>query len=159
MIKKASIIILLLMITFIFVYGDSPNDILFDAINYDNIELLISLLKKGANPNLKNEYGDPALTRACEYQTGYKNAELLVSYGANVNGRDDYGITALMVASYNGYKDIVELLISKGADVNVKTVKDYNIGGRFIPKNSTALTIATENGFSEIVKILKKKGG
>lgn len=159
MINKASIIILLLIMPFIFVYGDDPNDSLFDSINYDNIDLLISLLKKGADPNLKNEYGVPALTRACEYQTGYKNAELLISYGADVNGKDDYGITALMMSSYYGYKDIVELLVSKGANINIKTLKEYNIGGIFFPKNSTALTIAAENGQPEIVKILKKKGG
>jgi len=44
--------------------------------------------------------------------------ELLRS-GANVNTRDRYGQTALMLAAHRGSREIVELLIASGADLNV----------------------------------------
>ncbi len=40
--------------------------------------------------------------------------------GTNVNERDDYGWTPLHPAAVFGHKEIVELLIAKGATVNAK---------------------------------------
>ena len=47
-----------------------------------------------------------------------KVAELLGNEIANVDITDAIGATALMVASINGYLDIVRLLISLGADID-----------------------------------------
>ena len=41
--------------------------------------------------------------------------------GADVHAKDEYGATPLSVAVANGDKEIVELLIANGADVNAKT--------------------------------------
>ncbi|MEI7532949.1 MAG: ankyrin repeat domain-containing protein [Verrucomicrobiae bacterium] len=43
--------------------------------------------------------------------------------GANVNGTDLKGITALMYAGIKGHWDIVKLLLDKGADVNKKQMR------------------------------------
>ena len=51
-------------------------------------------------------------------------------------------------AAYYGHEEIVELLISKGADVNTKT----NLGG-------TPLNEAAVNGHKEIADLLRKHGG
>ena len=51
------------------------------------------------------------------------------------------------MASSEGHKDIVELLISKGADVNVKT-KD----------GKTPLLVALKKDQKEIVELLISKG-
>ncbi len=40
--------------------------------------------------------------------------------GTDVNAKDKDGWTPLHPASYEGHQEIVELLIGKGADVNVK---------------------------------------
>jgi len=53
----------------------------------------------------------------------------------------------LFLAAYNGNKEIVEILISGGADVNVK-----NNDGK------TPLTIAGEEGYTEIVNLLLENG-
>ena len=43
-----------------------------------------------------------------------------LSAGEDVNEKDENGGTPLQVATYEGHKEIVELLIAKGADVNAK---------------------------------------
>ena len=40
---------------------------------------------------------------------------LLLSKGVNVNATDEYGDTALMYGSYNGYKERTEMLKTAGA--------------------------------------------
>ncbi|RYP53073.1 hypothetical protein DL768_001850 [Monosporascus sp. mg162] len=57
-----------------------------------------------------------------------------------------YG-TALQAASYNGRKDIVQLLLEKGADVKIQ-------GGNY----GTALQAASYNGHKDIVQLLLEKG-
>jgi ankyrin repeat protein len=64
--------------------------------------------------------------------------------GADVNVKDNLGMTPLSDASRNGHREIVELLITNGADVNVKT--DY---GR------TPLDLAS----GETADLLRKHGG
>jgi len=40
--------------------------------------------------------------------------------GTDVNAKDDDGVTPLLVAAVSGRKEIIELLIREGADVNAK---------------------------------------
>ena len=57
---------------------------LIDACKYDSIEDVTYLIKKGANVNMKNKYGDTLLTIACEN----KNLEIikyLVEKKAKIN--------------------------------------------------------------------------
>ena len=68
----------------------------------------------------------------------------LLDRGVDVNASDKDGVTALMVASFNGHSEAVNLLLSKRADVNAKT-SDYG---------QTALRLASQHGHIEIVKLL-----
>jgi ankyrin repeat protein len=45
---------------------------------------------------------------------------LLLAKGADVNSKMNNGETALMIASYRGHKEIMQLLLVKGADVNAR---------------------------------------
>ncbi|KAK6978622.1 ankyrin repeat domain-containing protein 50 [Biomphalaria glabrata] len=72
--------------------------------------------------------------------------ELMLA-GADVNEKSKDGSTSLMVASFNGYWDIVELLAQHGADVNERN-----------NEGNTALMMAAENGFAEIVQMLMLYG-
>ncbi len=60
---------------------------------------------------------------------------------------DYYGFTPLHEAAKEGHKDVVELLIAEGADVNVP-----NYG------SITPLKIAQKNNQTEIVELLREHG-
>ena len=71
--------------------------------------------------------------------------------GTDVNAKDDYiGMTILQSAALGGQKEIVELLIAKGADVNAKGSKGY-----FTPLD-TALSHSLDK---DIADLLSKHGG
>jgi hypothetical protein len=77
-----------------------------------------------------------------------KTVKALIDVGIDVNSQDpNTKRTALMSASGSAQKEIVKLLISCGANVNLKNNYDM-----------TALHYAAINGSSEIVDILLKNG-
>jgi hypothetical protein len=65
----------------------------------------------------------------------------------DVNSKDDYGVTALIDASFAGQKEIVELLIIEGADLNAQD-----------NKGDTALMNAAIKGHGEILELLIVNG-
>ena len=79
-----------------------------------------------------------------------------IAAGTDVNIKDDDGFTALYFAAQEGQKEIAELLIEKGADVNVKlesqTAKENGMGG------ATPLRGAVANGHKETAELLIVKG-
>jgi len=68
--------------------------------------------------------------------------------GADVNTHHG-GSTALHWAAFKGHKEIAELLIENGADVNAM----------FIELPATPLDVAEINDYVEIKKLLRKNGG
>ena len=73
--------------------------------------------------------------------------KLLLHLGADVNTRETYKQTALMLAAELGYKEIVQELLAAGA--NVEAINDVG---------ATALMYAVSNGNEEIVKLLLAAG-
>ena len=71
----------------------------------------------------------------------------LLDKGADINARADNGVTALMMASYEGAVGVVKLLLNKGAEVNDKSNNGF-----------TALLMAVGNGNLDVVKSLLEKG-
>ena len=71
----------------------------------------------------------------------------LLEHGVDVNGRDRYGQTALMLAARDGKQDIVHELISRGADLNM-TAK-FTL---------SATMLAVVAGHPEIARMLSKAG-
>ena len=68
--------------------------------------------------------------------------------GTDVNAKDSFGMTPLLLAGAKNQKEVVELLIAEGADVNAKDIS-----------GTTTLIYAATNGHKEIVELLRKHGG
>ncbi|KAN0007328.1 hypothetical protein ACTFIU_000527 [Dictyostelium citrinum] len=59
----------------------------------------------------------------CHWAADFNQVEVLeylISKGAKFDNVDDYGITPLLAAVYEGHKGAVELLLKKGANKSVK---------------------------------------
>ena len=87
---------------------------------------------------LKKEY----LPRATS-KKHTKMVDLLLTHGAPVNSTDSNGFTALHIAAYRGYTEIVKLLLKHKTQVDLTNV--------------TALHMAAHRGHTEIVKLLLDK--
>jgi len=75
------------------------------------------------------------------------DAESLLQKGADVNARDDFGWTPLILASKEGHTKVVELLLKKGVDPNVS-----NAWGWF------PISWAAFQGHKDVVKLLLEHG-
>lgn len=133
------------------VYGET---LLMQTVMNRQYNSFEALIKNGADINIHNNYdGSSALIKACSYDI--KFVELLLKNGANVNdievGKRKEGnttrFTPLMAASESAGKEVVELLIKYGADVNYRN--EYE---------DAALSRATMQDKYEIVLVLLKNG-
>ncbi len=70
-----------------------------------------------------------------------------ISSGADLNSRDEHGLTPLMWAAVQGHSTVAEVLIENGADVNA-----VNVNG------DTALMWAGLVGYEDLVKLLIEGG-
>jgi len=98
-----------------------------DAMRADHREIVELLISKG---------GDISPLHFALYIKDQAKAKSLIESGADVNKRTPNGTTPLSRAADIGFKDIAELLIAKGANVNAKTI---GTGRLFIvqPKKDT----------------------
>ncbi|OAF69856.1 hypothetical protein A3Q56_02387 [Intoshia linei] len=106
-------------------------------------ELIQLLINYNANLEDFDEFGTNPLIIAANCGNLIV-VKLLVKNGVNVNSCEmDGGMTALMAAVISGYENVVEYLISEGADTSVK-----------INDNRTLLIEAVKNNHLNIVKFL-----
>jgi ankyrin repeat protein len=104
-------------------YGVDAMQLAADA---SNTELIALLLKAGADANSPNPDGETALHLVAR-AGNLDAAKLLLRAGAAVDARERFGSqTPLMWAVARRHPDMVELLVSKGADVNARSaIRDY----------------------------------
>jgi ankyrin repeat protein len=89
---------------------------LIEAVQKGNAAAVKTLIKKGANVNARDDFGNTSLQFASKRDI----AILLISAGASVDERnDDFEMTPL----FNVPADVAALLIAKGADVNARARK------------------------------------
>ena len=90
------------------------------AVLYSDAPALAQLLKKGADPNIRNDDNATALMWAA---TDLAKTRLLLAHGAEVNVVSNDFRTALMAAAARpGGGPVVKLLLDRGADPNPKTL-------------------------------------
>jgi uncharacterized protein len=118
------------------------------AVRWHNKVAVETLVKAGARPGARDEYGETELTtllNSSQDQTQIVGP--LLESGVDVNAANIYGLTALMRASRAQPGPVLRLLIKHGADVNAK---DY--------RGDTALSVATENGNEAAMRVLVEAG-
>jgi ankyrin repeat protein len=93
---------------------------------------------------------DEAATRqllAIASSNNYSRAQEAIQLGADVNAKDEFGNTPVMLAVMSHQPELADLLIQHGADVNAK-----DIDGR------TALHYAVARDRADIVRLLIERG-
>ena len=109
----------------------------------------------GAHPVLSRVYVNRTIKESRNVEQDYKNwqanskvmAELLISYGANVNAKDAFSRTPLHVTASSGNLEVAKVLLENKADVNAKDMY-----------NSTALHSVASNGNTAFARYLIEKG-
>ena len=134
------------------------------AAEASNTPLIDLLLKAGAKANSANPDGETALHLVA--RTGnVEAAKLLLAAGAKVNARETFGgQTPLMWAAARRHAPMVELLASRGADVNARSiVRDYQrvataeSRAKFLDRGGfTPLLYAVRENCKDCVEVLLK---
>jgi ankyrin repeat protein len=123
------------------------------AAQTGNVAMVRTLISAGANVNHRTstKRGSTALC----FGVGGGNLDVVRAFldsGADVNGKSRDGMTPLYFAASLGALPIAELLISKGADVDLFANVD-SLGGSWNP-----LIVAVDRGRLEMVQLLLKHG-
>ena len=82
-------------------------------------EFVKILLHAGANTNISDKYGDSSLHLAIRGHCSRETIQKIIDHDAHVNGANDIGDTALLLASCNAQTEIVRLLLTAKADPNI----------------------------------------
>jgi ankyrin repeat protein len=109
-------------------------------------EIVTFLLSKGAQANTRDEQGSTPLMWACE--DGHLDVVQILhgeTEGQGLEGRNNYGCTALHDSARGGHKEIVSFLLSKGAEATARDEDD-----------TTPFMCACANGHLEVVQMLFK---
>jgi ankyrin repeat protein len=65
-----------------------------------------------------------ALAKEIHQRLSSQMVRLLIAHGADVKAKDKEGMTPLHCAAYFGDRNVVQLLLAEGAEVNARTVRD-----------------------------------
>jgi ankyrin repeat protein len=126
--------------------SSAGNAALADAAMSGDAQALKTLLKGGADPNARGQFGTPALHWRVDADD-LAGAKMLLNAGADANGLTERGISPLSLAIANGNAAMVDLLLNAGA--NPKQLE---------PTGETQLMMAAQAGVPAIVENLLKHG-
>jgi ankyrin repeat protein len=118
------------------------------AMYEQSIEIIDLLFRSGADVDIQDIYGVSPMMICAANMSYFKFAHIFNYHPVkNINEQDNNGYTALMFAVHEDAIEIVEWLLHKGADPNIKT----NNG-------ETTLMKAKHNDNIDMQNILKKYG-
>lgn len=109
-------------------YYDNPNTRLLLNARTGTVRSIQQLLNQGADANVADPYGTPAIAMAASDNTDPGVVLALANAGADVNTPDSDGITPLMYAVSNwSTPEPAKQLIDANADVNAKDNEDDSV--------------------------------
>jgi len=123
---------------------------LFMAATRGNAAEVKNVLAHGVPVDVRDSWGKSTAVILASSTGGPNAVEIirtLLDNGADVNAKNTFGNTALMLAAEKKRTDVVRLLLRRGADVHTT-----NKRGR------TALSMATRQGHAGIIALLKAAG-
>lgn len=131
-------------------YGDVA---LIKADEHGNDDILEYLIEQGADVNIPNAYGVTPFIGLCG--TGrLQQVQLAAKHGGDANssfvakngeGAGEKNFTPLEAAASAGKHDVVELLLSMGADPNIKDAQGRSL-----------LELAESDGHDDVAAVLRK---
>jgi uncharacterized protein YegP (UPF0339 family) len=104
------------------VVEQNPDRDLLKACEQGDLPAARKALGQGANPNVFDPEGEPAIKEAVESRN-LELVKLLVRHKALIHQSDIHGETPLHEASDEGHVSIVQFLIKQGAKIDVKDNK------------------------------------
>lgn len=135
---KKILIILILLTTQIFAETKNDNQKIFTAIKGNNVDYISLLIKNKAN--LSEIFDDESTYNPLDYaiiNNKLKIVKLLVEYGLEIEPENDYeDYSSLELAVESNNKDILDYLISKGANINFINAQGKTLLDAAIVKNN-----------------------
>lgn len=127
-------------------YKASPKqtNVLKHMLDREEMEGLELLLKAGADPNGANERGETALHWAVWRGRSPQIVGWLLDHGADINAKRKDGRTAYAMAAQSGQKETVQLLASRGADIQLSAL-DRFVAERAEEEGARREALAPEN--------------
>lgn len=155
-------------------------DDFFTAVRRDDAGAIVALLRRGFDPNTRNEKDQTGLLLALDLDSLRAFNALLSAHNLNLEAGNAHGESPLMLAAIKGNMDAVKALIAKGADIN-KTgwtplhyaasgtqpqhaaivallLEHYAYIDATSPNGSTPLMMAAQYGTRESVQRLLQEG-
>jgi len=126
-----------------------------------NVEILLELIKRGADINIKDPSGSTLLHLALTTEI----AIALINHGADINATDEFGYTPLHLAARKNNNELVKFLVDNGANLNTTN----NLGmtplhevasiiNPFVSWNEKTLTIITLLNYGANINAKDNKG-
>lgn len=85
------------------------------AATFDRKDAVAALVRRGATLETRDSYGRTAFVLCARERGGVATAKVLLEAGADINARDKFDETALGLAAWRGKRELVDLLLEKGA--------------------------------------------